>query len=376
MASPAGERAIEDALRAGNALLKFISPNDAGATDSNQCGFYLPKPAWQMFSLHPPIDGRNDHQDVEIVWQRELVTQSVIHWYGQSETQVRVPPDALRARIPLHQPGGGRRPLRADPARSPALHAYVLSRDEDIADVRSRSASRRSSDGASIRMAWRSSRARTTVSSRHSRDSPSRCRPIFRRASSFSSAVHAMLGNVRAQASRACRRTPRCCARPKRSSRCFERSSSRLCQDDIGRPFRDIDDFIQTAGRLMNRRKSRAGRSLENHVEHLLRAAGIPHEMRPDIDGKPDVVIPSAAAYRDDNLPGRPPGDPRHQDDVQGPLASGAQRRPARAGRSTFSRCSRASRHRSSPRCRPRGSRSWCPNGSMPTIRPSGTSSC
>ena len=42
MASTVGERAIEDALRAGNALLKFISPNVAGATDSNQCVFYLP----------------------------------------------------------------------------------------------------------------------------------------------------------------------------------------------------------------------------------------------------------------------------------------------------------------------------------------------
>jgi hypothetical protein len=83
----------------------------------------------------------------------------------------------------------------------------------------------------------------------------------------------------------------------------FRAVEQRLCQRDIRRTFRDVDDFIQTAGRLMNRRKSRAGRSLENHVEHLLRAAGVPHEMRPDIDGKPDVVVPSAEAYRDESYP-------------------------------------------------------------------------
>jgi hypothetical protein len=79
-----GERAIEDALRAGNALLKFISPNDAGATESNQCGFYLPKAVWEMYSPHAPLDGRNEHEDVEITWQGERTTRSVIHWYGKS----------------------------------------------------------------------------------------------------------------------------------------------------------------------------------------------------------------------------------------------------------------------------------------------------
>jgi hypothetical protein len=54
---------------------------------------------------------------------------------------------------------------------------------------------------------------------------------------------------------------------------------------------------------MANRRKSRAGRSLENHVEFLLTRAGIPHTMRPAIDGEPDVIIPSARAYYDPAYP-------------------------------------------------------------------------
>jgi hypothetical protein len=53
----------------------------------------------------------------------------------------------------------------------------------------------------------------------------------------------------------------------------------------------------------MNRRKSRAGRSLENHVEYLLNDAGIPYAMRPPIEGNPDVVIPSVDAYYDRRYP-------------------------------------------------------------------------
>ncbi|MGB8481603.1 MAG: type II restriction endonuclease [Acidobacteriaceae bacterium] len=55
----------------------------------------------------------------------------------------------------------------------------------------------------------------------------------------------------------------------------------------------------------MNRRKARAGRSFENHVEYLLTRAKIPHKMRPSLglDGKPDVIIPNEAAYFDSSFP-------------------------------------------------------------------------
>jgi hypothetical protein len=56
----------------------------------------------------------------------------------------------------------------------------------------------------------------------------------------------------------------------------------------------------------MNRRKSRAGRSLENHFDYLLGRAAIPHVIRPsEVDGKPDVIIPSVEAYKDNRYPTR-----------------------------------------------------------------------
>src|SRR5262249_14366574 len=58
--------------------------------------------------------------------------------------------------------------------------------------------------------------------------------------------------------------------------RLFRRLERKLCEPDITRSFKDVDDFLETAQTILQRRKSRAGRALENHVEYLLKAAALP----------------------------------------------------------------------------------------------------
>lgn len=78
----------------------------------------------------------------------------------------------------------------------------------------------------------------------------------------------------------------------------YRLAERQICQNEIVRVFKDVDDFLATASSIMNRRKSRAGRSLENHFDFLLRRAAIPHVIRPhEVDGKPDIIIPSLEAY-------------------------------------------------------------------------------
>jgi EcoRII C terminal len=85
--------------------------------------------------------------------------------------------------------------------------------------------------------------------------------------------------------------------------RLFRVAERQVCGPEIARLFRDVDDFLATASSIMNRRKARAGRSLENHVDWVLTRARIPHVMRPNVDGRPDILIPSVEAYRDANYP-------------------------------------------------------------------------
>ncbi len=79
----------------------------------------------------------------------------------------------------------------------------------------------------------------------------------------------------------------------------FLRVEQKLCEKLLVRSFKNVEEFIATAKTITNRRKSRAGRSLENHVSYFLKREKIPHDLRPAIKGKPDVIIPSKKAYDD-----------------------------------------------------------------------------
>jgi hypothetical protein len=85
--------------------------------------------------------------------------------------------------------------------------------------------------------------------------------------------------------------------------RLFRMAERVVCGPQITRLFRNVDDFLATASGITNRRKARAGRSLENHVDWVLTRANIPHVMRPNVDGRSDILIPSLEAYQDRNYP-------------------------------------------------------------------------
>ena len=66
----------------------------------------------------------------------------------------------------------------------------------------------------------------------------------------------------------------------------------------------NVDEFFQFALSALNRRKSRAGHSLENHVETLLAARNIRYERGGITENrsKPDFLFPNSVAYHDENF--------------------------------------------------------------------------
>ena len=72
----------------------------------------------------------------------------------------------------------------------------------------------------------------------------------------------------------------------------------------ISAGFRTVEEFLGIAQTVANRRKSRAGRSLELHLEQVFREEGVAYEAGATTEGnrRPDFVFPSIDAYRE----GRP----------------------------------------------------------------------
>lgn len=299
-ASPICEKAIAEAVRVGNAILKFISPNDVGLTGGHQCGYYLPKSVWQMFTSNPPNKGENKETAVAVTWPDGRVTDSRVKWYG----------NGTRSEYRLTRFGRDFPFLTADsvgdllvliPESHTKFTAYVLDLEDDIEEVEA-------ALGVHIIDNW--------AAYRHGApqvETEDEC--VERRFRKFAEALEAFptgaafSGQAR-DALIACIKDFEALPPDEVLMRCmdaeywlFRLAERQICQAEIVRVFRNVDDFLATASSIMNRRKARAGRSLENHVEYILKKHAIPHVMRPDIDGKPDIIIPTAQAYRDASFP-------------------------------------------------------------------------
>lgn len=69
--------------------------------------------------------------------------------------------------------------------------------------------------------------------------------------------------------------------------------------------FQSVDEFVKLANMVLNRRKSRAGKSLEHHLAAIFEGNYIQYDSQTVTEGhkKPDFLFPSCRAYHDLNYP-------------------------------------------------------------------------
>ena len=74
--------------------------------------------------------------------------------------------------------------------------------------------------------------------------------------------------------------------------------------ETIRNGFEDVEDFIALANQVLNRRKSRAGKSLEHHLAAIFDGNAIKYTAQAITEGrkKPDFIFPSEEAYHNSNF--------------------------------------------------------------------------
>jgi len=301
MISPFAERAIEDSLRAGKALLKFISANDVGLTGGKQCGYYLPKAVWKLFSPYEPVKGPNKESFPEVTWQDGRITRSRVVWYGdKSRSEYRLTRFGKDFPFLTHDCVGDL--LVLVPHSLEKFTAYVLDTEEDIESVQT-------TLDVFITATWAAYIKGKPVMpetadqcvERRFREFVTKCKQFPTTKVMSGTVFDALEFCINAFSSLSY--DDRLVELIQKEYRLFQMIERQVSQPDIIRPFKDIDDFLTTAQSILQRRKARAGRSLEHHFERLLKAASIPFDAHPIIDGtdEPDILIPSKAAYEDDH---------------------------------------------------------------------------
>lgn len=285
-----------------NALFKFISANDVGITGSHQYGFYLPINAWQMFTPNPPDKGVNSKHYVSIIWQDELKTESHITWYGKK----------TRREYRLTQFGRNFPWLQSDKCGNllvlifkskDEFLAYILEYDDDIEYLLN-------FFGIEIYKTWgiynkgiveeefdekscitynfsqfvcnKNHFPSTMEISKFTWDTMLKCHSDFIQ-QCYDKRIMTLL---------------------EEEYRLFRLLENKIHQPVLTKKYKSMEDFLNTANSILQSRKSRAGKSIENYFEMILKEMKIEHIMRSsDIDGKPDVLIPSVQAYNDINYP-------------------------------------------------------------------------
>lgn len=304
MPSPACEQAIQDAQRVGRALLKFISPNDVGLTRSHQKGYYLPISAWRVFTPFPPTKGVNNDHRVEAIWPDGRVTQSTVKWYGKkTRSEYRITGFNRERDFPFITADCVGSLLVLIPERIDRFLMYVLDLEDEIGDLQA-------GLGVEAVKGW-------TIYDRAEAAPPETendC--IERHFRTFTAAltIFPPTLNVSNEARAAlieCVSDFMTIPSDQMLLRCveaeyalFKMAERKLCEPEIVRVFRTVDDFLTTAQTILQRRKARAGRALEHHVAFLLREARIPFDPGVDVEGtKPDVLIPGKREYLDAAYP-------------------------------------------------------------------------
>lgn len=300
MIGPEASAAIESALRHRRALLKVLSANDAGLTRSHQAGFLLPTRYWQFFSEHAPERGENLTHDVRIHWPDGRVTGSVVTWYGKEKSEYRL--TRFGRDFPYRTPdvaGGLLVLVELEPRRE--FEGFVLTSDEEIEEIQA---------ALGVDLSGPSALFDATVpvdAETEEECLERRFREVLRTLGDAFPTTAAM-SQYTLDALRACvdgfaefPPDDRLMRSLETEFRLFRRVERQICSPEVTRVFASVDDFIRTAQTILQRRKSRAGKSLENHVYSILQDQGVAFARQVRLESSTvDLLIPDARSYFDE----------------------------------------------------------------------------
>lgn len=125
----------------------------------------------------------------------------------------------------------------------------------------------------------------------------------------FPSAAEIVKRSVEMQALQSLMPNDRLIRRRKCEFEIFKSVEEALEGPKVGSGFGSPDDFLTLAQTILQRRKSRSGRSLELHAREIFLEEGLvehrqfSHGATSEGDKKPDFLFPSAQAYSDENFP-------------------------------------------------------------------------
>lgn len=290
-------KAVESVLSGKKAYCKFLSANDSGETGGHQSGVLISKTAKDM--LYTERELKENHilkKSGKIKWQDDFSTNCTFTWY-ESKNELRIT-------------GFGRGFELLQPEYTGALFAlikesdenylgYLFNTDEDIQEFLDAfgltpAETNRPIELDRINSELVEKQAIETFISGLKVDFPS--------SQEMSSAARFIQYQVDLN-KHLIQSDPDSMLLKwtEEEYRLFRAIEHARYGETVAKGFASVDDFIALANQVLNRRKSRAGKSLEHHLAAIFDENKIEYTAQAVTEGnkKPDFLFPSEEAYHD-----------------------------------------------------------------------------
>ena len=294
--------AIQAALQGKKVFCKFLSANDTGQTGGHQAGIYISKPSIPILFEHPGFKGENKEKWVSIKWQDGTSTDSRFIYYGKG----------TRNEYRITNFGRGFPYLR--PEYTGALFVFVQNTEEEYQGFFLNSDDEISQFLDTFSLSPTETNRLIDIHAVPSevREKDEIDKFIFGLDVEFPSS------DIMSEAARQIQSTvydhdelivsnpdSKLIDWTDMEYRLFRALEYARYGSMITGGFSSVEDFINTANKVLNRRKSRAGKSLEHHLSALFTGNDLQFEEQAVTEGnkKPDFLFPSKQAYHTSDFP-------------------------------------------------------------------------
>ena len=294
-------KAIESTRSANNAYCKFLSANDSGETGGHQAGILISKKAITMlFDKDINELGHIEKRQVIIKWQDDFETESTFTYYT-SKKELRI--TAFGRGFPfLNKEDTGALFVFTEQDREHYSGFFLLTEDEinDYLD-----AIGISSTETNALIEKRGSIAETNneydLASKYIKQFTGEdLNTVFPDSYTMSKIAREIEDTIyNHKEYTVIKPDEKIISYTDQEYRLFRQFEIFVYGHSINQGFKDMESFIELANQVLNRRKSRAGKSLEHHIAAIFDDNKIEYEEQVITEGnkKPDFIFPSGKAY-------------------------------------------------------------------------------
>ena len=304
MAESYASLAIQAVLNSRWASCKFLSANDTGLTGGHQSGIYIAKSSYPILFDALGEKGSNKERWVKIKWQNDWETDTRFIYYGRgTRDEYRITnfgkdfpflrPDYTGALFVLAQ------------NETDSYSGFILNTENEINQfldafgLTPAETNRLIDVGRfGLLLGKREEQAINDFISKLKIDFPA-SQDMSAAARTIEDAVHNHTEFIVSNPDK------KIISWTEMEYKLFRALEYDRYKDFLFKGFHSVDQFVNTANMVLNRRKSRAGKSLEHHLAAIFDGNDLNYTAQAVTEGnkRPDFIFPSLAAYHDSSFP-------------------------------------------------------------------------